>query len=57
MGLNREEMRIVFDEENAELIEPILAVVNQMPREIRPEVKIKEEKDKIELRLIFKKKK
>ncbi len=57
MGLNREEMRVVFDEENAKLIEPILAVVNQMPREIRPEVKIKEEKDKIELRLIFQKKK
>jgi len=54
MGLNREEMRVVFDEENAKLID---AVVNQMPREIRPEVKIKEEKDKIELRLIFKKKK
>jgi len=57
MGLNREEMRVVFDEENAELIEPILAVVNQMPRQIRPEIKIKEEKDKIILKLIFQKKK
>jgi len=57
MGLNREEMRVVFDEENAELIEPILAVVNRLPRKIRPQIKIKEEKDKIELRLIFKKKK
>ncbi len=57
MGLNREEMRVVFDEENAELIEPILAVVNQMPQQIRPEIKIKEEKDKIILKLIFQKKK